>query len=109
MARSQRATSRVGDQPLTLDRLAIKSSNSKPLKHLIGMEMHVRKPPRLLSRRRTWRITRIARLKAPAALQHHPKMLDSAPTELVISSPLGSLDNISSHKIAASFCEIMMG
>ena len=63
MARSQQATSRGGDQPLALDRLAIKSSNRKPLKHLIGMEMHVRKPPRLLSRRRTWRITRIARLK----------------------------------------------
>ena len=109
MARSLQATSRGGDQPLTLDRRAIKSSNSKPLKYLIGMEMHVRKPPRLLSRRRTWRINKDCEAEAPAALQHHPKMLDSAPTELVISSPLGSLNNISSHKIAASFCEVMMG
>ena len=55
MAQSQQDASRGEDLPLTLDRLAIKSSNSKPLKHLIGIEMHVRKPPELLSRRRTWR------------------------------------------------------
>ena len=103
MAGSQPDASVAGDQPLTLDRLAIKSSNSKSSKHLIGTKIHVRKSPRLLSRRRTWRINdKDCEAEAPAALQD-PKRLDSAPTELGTSCQLGSLEDIYDHKNAGSF------
>ena len=108
MAQSQQDANRGEDLPLTLDRLAIKSSNSKPLKHLIGMRCTY------VSRRNCCRdaglgVDKDCEAEAPAALQHHPKMLDSAPTELVTSSPLGSPNNFSSYKIVGSFCKRMTG